>query len=139
VQTGFVAALIASLTLGLVECLRRFYPAPTTWRRLRRARGRLAMIRMRERFEQSATQRTPRVLAFVLLMLVIAWIGAASLLDKRWHEVVFDVVPYLIVGVAVLRLPPAMRAIAARMKDYEHEIGDHSIIEDDGNPNGLVI
>lgn len=97
------------------------------------------MMKMRERFEQGAGHRSARVLALILLVLVAAWIAAASLLDKRWHEVLFDVVPYVIVVAAVLRVPPAMRAIAERMKDYEHEIGDDLIVEDEDGPGGLVI
>jgi hypothetical protein len=79
---------------------------------------------MRERFEAGARRRSPRILALVLLFLVAVWIGSSSLLDKRWHEVVLDVFPYAIVGVALLRIPPAMRAIGERMRDYEREVGD---------------
>ena len=79
---------------------------------------------MRERFEDAAARRTPRLLAVVLIALVIAWAASASLLDKRWHEVLLDVVPYVIVGTALVRIPPALRAIAERMRRYEREIGD---------------
>jgi hypothetical protein len=139
VQTGFVAALVACLALGFVEGLGRFYPSRVTWRRLRRARGRLVMIKMRERFEASAARRSPRVLAILLLVLMAAWIAAASLLDKRWYEVLADVLPYVIVGAALLRVPPAMHAIAERMKDYEREVGDDTTPdEDDGLPGDLA-
>lgn len=137
-SSAFIAALVATLTLGFVECLGRFYPARATWRRLRRVNGRRAMIKMRERFEVSATRRTARVMAVVLLVLVAAWIAAASLLDKRWHEVLLDVVPYVIVGAALLRVSPAMKAIAERMKLYEHEAGDDSISDDDGWPGDIA-
>ena len=136
-QTGFIAALVATLTLGFVECLGRFYPSRTTWRRLRRVNGRIAMIKMRERFETSASRRTARVMAAILLVLLAAWVAAASLLDKRWHEVVLDVIPYVIVGAALLRLPPALRAIAERMRGYEREAGDDSI-GDDGWPDDVA-
>jgi hypothetical protein len=134
VETGFIAALAAALALGFVEGLGRFYPSRTTWRRLRRARGRLAMVKMRERFEASAARRSPRILALVLLVLMVAWIGASSLLDKRWHEVLTDVIPYVIVSFALFRIPPAMRAIGERMKEYEHEVGDDQISDDDSWP-----
>ena len=97
------------------------------------------MIKMRERFEASAARRSPRVLAILLLVLMAAWIAAASLLDKRWYEVLADVLPYVIVGAALLRVPPAMRAIAERMKDYEREVGDDTTPdEDDGLPGDLA-
>ena len=119
-----VAALLAVLVLGFVEGLGRFYPALKTWRRLRRARGRSATRAMRERFEAAARRRTPRVLSSVLLGLVIVWVAAASLLDKRWHEVVLDVLPYAIVGAALLRTPKAMSSISERMKEYERQAGE---------------
>ena len=137
-QSGFIAALLAVLTLGFVEGLGRFYPSRTTWRRLRRVNGRVAMIKMRERFEASASRRTARVMAIVLLALLAGWVAAASLLDKRWHEVVFDALPYVIVGAALLRVPPAMRAIAERMKTYEHEAGDDLPREDNGWPGDVA-
>jgi hypothetical protein len=137
--TASIAALLAALVLGFVEGLRRFYPARPAWRRMRRARGRRAMLRMRQRFEDGATQRAPRVLALLFLVLVGTWIGVASLLDKRWHEVLFDVLPYLIVIAAVLRVPAAMRGIAVRMKEYEQEVGDDQVIEDDDPPGAIRI
>ena len=138
-NTASIAALLAALALGFVEGLRRFYPARSTWRRLRRMRGRLAMIKMRERYEAAAAQRAPRVLALVLLVLIGVWIGVASLLDKRWHEVVFDVLPYVIVGAAMLRTPACLHDIAERMKKYEREIGDDKVIDDDVPPDFLAI
>ena len=134
-QSGFIAALVATLTLGFVECLGRFYPSRATWRRLRRVNGRLAMIKMRERFQASASKRTARVMAAVLLLLLAAWVAAASLLDKRWYEVVLDVTPYLIVVAALLRIPAAMSAVAERMRGYEREAGDDSAGEEDGWPD----
>lgn len=89
------------------------------------------MTKVRERFEASAARRSPRVMALILLLLMGAWIAASSLLDKRWYEVVTDVIPYVIVSAALLRLPPAMRAIGERMKEYEKEIGDDQVSEDD--------
>lgn len=122
--TGLIAALVAVLALGFVEGIRRFYPSRQTWRRLRRTRGRLAVRLMRERFEAAADQGSPRVLAEVLAGLVVIWIAVASLLDKRWYEVVTDVLPYVFVGIALFRLPGALRAVAERMKEYEREVGE---------------
>ena len=132
-ESGYVAALVAALTFGFVEGLARFYPARPAWNRLREARGRAAVRRMRERFEASAQRRTTHVLALLLLVLIAGWVGAASLLDKRWYEVVLDVVPGLIVVAAMLRMPSAFRQIAARMRRYERETEDGS---DDLPPDG---
>ena len=96
------------------------------------------MVRMRERFEASAARRSPRVLALALLVLMAAWIAASSLLDKRWHEVLTDVIPYVLVGIALLRVPPAMREIGERMKEYEREVGDDRLVEEDDWPDGDV-
>ena len=123
-RTGYVAALLAVLVLGFVEAMGRFYPAKKTWDRLRSAQGRAAVRAMRERFEAAAGRRTPRIFALAMLVLVIGWIAASSLLDKRWWEVVQDVVPYVIVGIAMLRVPPVLRSVAARMRSYEKDSGD---------------
>ncbi len=122
--TAYIAALLAALTLGFVEALGRFYPARKTWERLRSAQGRAAVRAMRERMEAASRRRTPRVIALLLFVLMAAWIAAASLLDKRWWEVVGDVVPYAIVGAAILRVSPVLRAIADRMRSYERDLGD---------------
>lgn len=122
--TGLIAALVAVLALGFVEGWRRFYPSRQTWRRLRRTKGRLAVRLMRERFEQGAERGAPRRLAEVLAALVIVWIAIASLLDKRWYEVITDLIPYVFVGIALFRVPGAMRAIGERMKEYEREVGE---------------
>jgi hypothetical protein len=124
VRSAYIAALVAALTLGFVEALGRFYPARRTWERLRRAQGRIAVRAMRERMEAAARRRTPTIFAALLFALVVAWIGASSLLDKRWWEVVSDVVPYAIVGVALLRVPPVLRSIASRMRSYEQDLGN---------------
>lgn len=95
------------------------------------------MRKLRERFEEMSQNKTPRRLAIVLLVLMVAWVASASLLDKRWHEVVFDVLPYVFVGVALLRTPAMMRNVAERMKDYEGRAGDDpesDVEEDDGGP-----
>lgn len=122
--TGLIAALAAALALAFVEGLQRFYPSRPTWKKLRRRRGRLATRLMRERIEVMAEEGMPRLLAEILACLVIVWIAAASLLDKRWTEVVADILPYVFVGVALFRLPRALRAVAERMKTYEREIGE---------------
>jgi hypothetical protein len=139
--TGGVAALIAALVLGFVEGMRRFYPAPQTWVRIRSRHGRRAARAMRERLEAAASSRTPRALAMVLLALVAVWIASASLLDKRWYEVVADVLPYAFVSIALLRVPPALRTIAQRMRDYERDVGEDPdrSFEDDEGPTELAL
>lgn len=138
-RSNFIAALGAALSLGFVEAFGHFYPAKATWMRLRRARGWLAMRRMRERFEAGAGRRTSRILAGVLVVLVATWIAVASWLDKRWWEVALDLVPYAIVGVALLRVGPAMNAVAKRMRDYEHEFGDDLEPDVDLPPDELAL
>jgi hypothetical protein len=122
--TALVASLIAVLVLGFVEGLRGLYPSRSTWQRLRRTKGRLAVRLMRERYEAAAERGRPRLVLELLACLVIIWIAVASLLDKRWYEVVSDILPYLIVGAALFRLPGALRAIGERMKTYERDAGE---------------
>jgi hypothetical protein len=122
--TATVAALIAVLALGFVEGMRRFYPARTTWARLRSRHGRRAVRAMRERLEAASTSRAPRLMAAALLVLVAAWIAAAPLLDKRWYEVALDSLPYAFVSLAFLRVPSTLRVIADRMRDYERDAGE---------------
>lgn len=141
--TGLIAALVAVLALGFVEGWRRFYPSRQTWKRLRRTKGRLAVRLMRERFEQGAEHGFHKVVAEVLAGLVIVWIAVASLLDKRWYEVLTDLIPYVLVGIAVFRVPGGMREIAERMKEYEREVGEDPD-EDwrdlgEGGPTALVL
>lgn len=141
--TGLIAALVAVLALGFVEGWRRFYPSRPTWKRLRRTKGRLAVRLMRERFEHGAERGSHRVVAEILAALVILWIAIASLLDKRWYEVVTDLLPYVFVGVAIFRVPGAMHEIAERMKEYEREVGEDPD-EDwrdngDGGPTALAL
>lgn len=137
--TALIASFAAVVAFGFLEGLGRFYPARKTWWRLRRTRGRSAVVLMRARCERAADPRLARRLASVLLALVVAWIGAASLLDKRWHEVVFDVAPYLIVCVALLRTPRAMRSIAERMKQYERDAGEDPDEADRGEDGPEVL
>lgn len=136
--SGILAAFIGILVLGFVEGLGHFYPARQTWRRLRRARGRLAVRLMRERFEKAALRRTPKVLALVLFSLSAIWIASASLLDKRWYEVVADVLPYVIVAIALIRTPGALGDIGERMREYEMEVGEDpdKDLLDPGNRDG---
>ena len=122
--TGLIATLVAVLVMAFVDALRRFYPSRQTWRRLRSTRGRLAVRLMRERFEAGAERGAPRLLAEVLGGLVVVWIAVASLLDKRWYEVVTDVLPYVFVGIALFRVPTALKAVAERMKEYERSVGE---------------
>jgi hypothetical protein len=124
VTSAIIASFAAVAALGFLEGVGRFYPARKTWWRLRRTRGRSAVVLMRARIERAADPRLARRLASLLVGLVLVWIALASLLDKRWHEVVFDVTPYVIVSIAVLRTPPVMRSVAARMKEYEKDAGE---------------
>lgn len=142
--SGVVASLIAVLALAFAEGMGRFYPARTTWWRLRRMHGRRAVRAMRERFEGFAESRLFRILAVTLLGFVIGWIASASLLDKRWHEVVLDVLPSAFVGVALLRVPAILRSMATRMRTYEREAGEDPDkelpgLEDDGGPTALAL
>jgi hypothetical protein len=139
--SGAIAALIAGLALAFVEGIRRFYPARQTWMRIRSRHGRRAARAMRERLEAAAARRTPRILALLLLALVGTWIASASLLDKRWYEVVADVFPYAFVSIALLRVPPALRAVANRMRNYEKDHGEDPDrpFEDDEGPTALAL
>ena len=96
---------------------------------------------MRERFEAASARKTGRKLAFVLLCLLVAWVASASLLDKRWYEVVADAFPSLIVLWALVRVPAALGAIAERMKDYERETGEDpdQPLDDLGDEDGDVL
>lgn len=122
--SAIIASFAALAALGFLEGLGRFYPARKTWWRLRRTKGRSAVVLMRARIERAADPAMARRLAALLFALVIVWIATASLLDKRWHEVVFDVTPYVIVTAALLRAPYVMRAVAERMKEYERDAGE---------------
>ena len=141
--TGIVAAFVAVLALSFVELIARFYPARRTWWRLRRTRGRLAVRLMRERFEDAATHRAPRLLAEILFGLVIVWIAVSPLLDKRWYEVATDAAPYAFVAVALLRTPYAMRHVAERMKVYERDAGEDPDADiwdaGDGGPTAIAL
>jgi hypothetical protein len=134
--SGFVAAAIAIMVVGFVEIFARTYPSKEAWMRLRRKHGRRAIRAMRVRFEAAAAQKTTRLLAGLLLALVLAWIGSAPLLDKRWYEVVLDVTPYVLVSLALLRVPGAMRRVAARIKEYEKDAGEDLDIEGDEGDGG---
>jgi hypothetical protein len=140
--SGVIASLAATLVLGFVEGMARFYPARRTWLRMRRINGRRAMRRFRERIESAAESRASRLLAGVLLALVVGWIAAARLLDKRWYEVLLDVLPYALVSAALLRMRPAMRRVAERMRDYEEDHGDRpdeDMDEGQGGPAELAL
>ena len=137
--TAGIAALVATLALGFVEGMGRFYPARRTWWRLRRTRGRRAVRAMRERFEAAGGRRPPRLLTTLLLGLTIVWVAAASLLDKRWHEVVFDVLPSLIVLAALVRTPPNLAAVAERMREFEREAGEDPDAEEGDGPTAVAL
>jgi hypothetical protein len=141
--TGIVASFIAALALAFAEGLGRFYPARKTWVRLRSLHGRRAVRAMRLRLEATARHRLPRLLALALLALMIAWVASASLLDKRWYEVVMDVLPYCFVCLIMLRTPVVVSRIAERMKDYERSAGedpDVPFIDQEGDgPTALAL
>ncbi|HEX2294827.1 MAG TPA: hypothetical protein VHN37_05910 [Actinomycetota bacterium] len=135
--SAIIASFAAVAALGFLEGLGRFYPARKTWWRLRRTRGRSAVVLMRARCERAADPALARRLASLMVALVIVWIGVASLLDKRWHEVLWDVTPYLIVSVALLRTPRILRSVADRMKEYEKDAGEDPDVPGAGrNGNG---
>ena len=122
--SGMVATLVAVLALAFVEGIGAFYPARPVWNRLRSRHGRRAVRAMRERFEAAAARRTPYLLALLLGALVAAWVAASGALDKRWYEVLADAGPHVVVAIALLRLPGALRRAAARMRDYERDAGE---------------
>jgi hypothetical protein len=135
--TGAIAIMLGALTLAVVEGMGKFYPARTTWTRIRSRHGRRAARAMRVRLEATADRGTPRPLVVLLLVVAIAWVASASLLDKRWWEVVLDVLPYVFVGVAFLRVPPVLRKVADRMKGYERDAGEDPDRDlDDGDESG---
>ena len=98
---------------------------------------------MRLRLEATERHRLPRLLAIALLVLVIGWVASASLLDKRWYEVVMDVLPYCFVCVIMLRTPVIVGRIAERMRDYERSAGedpDVPYIDQEGDgPTALAL
>jgi hypothetical protein len=137
--TGLVAILAAAIVAGFVEGLGRFYPSKAAWLRIRSRHGRRAARAMRERFDAAAERETPRWLTITLAAVVGGWIASASLLDKRWWEVVLDVLPYVLVGVAFLRLSPVLRKVADRMKKYERDLGEDPDTDYDEGDGGAAV
>jgi hypothetical protein len=138
--TTGLAALLAVLALGFVEGFGRFYPSKRTWLGLRSRHGRRAVRAMRERFESAAQAKAGRRAGTLLLGLAIVWVAVAPLLDKRWYEVVLEVLPYVFVFIAMMRMPAVMRKVAARMKEYERGIGEDPDTElDDGGATALAL
>ncbi|HVL64797.1 MAG TPA: hypothetical protein VM573_06465 [Actinomycetota bacterium] len=140
--SAIVATLISVLALGLVEGMRRFYPARRTWLRLRSMHGRRAVRAMRERFEAAAERRTPRLLAAALMVLVVVWVVIASpALDKYWYETALDALPYAFVAVALLRVPAMLRGVAERMRGFEREMGEDPDREEppDESPGAVAL
>lgn len=118
------AIFLAALAWAFVEVFGRVYPSRETWARLRREHGRSSVTTMREGIERAAAGRAVHYALTFMTALAVAWIASASLLDKRWWEVLLDVLPYALVGCALLRAPAALRSIARRMRDYEHMSGE---------------
>jgi hypothetical protein len=138
--TSFIAATMALAALGFLELFGRIYPARELWWRLRRARGREPLRKLRERYESAAARRTPLILAVVMLALIGGWAATSSLLDKRWYEVVADSLPAAIVMIALLRTRSVLRRVAERMKTYEREAGDEPDAPlEEGGPSALVL
>lgn len=98
---------------------------------------------MRERFAEAGTARVGRTLTIAIFALIAVWVGLAGVLDKRWYEVVADAAPSLIVALALLRVPAALRAVAERMVAHERDAGeDPDWPLDDGDtagPEGLAV
>ncbi|HYP23734.1 MAG TPA: hypothetical protein VEV43_09185, partial [Actinomycetota bacterium] len=61
--TAIIASFAAVVALGFLEGVGRFYPARKTWWRLRRTRGRSAVVLMRARCERAADPGLARRLA----------------------------------------------------------------------------
>jgi hypothetical protein len=137
--TGAVAVVASLLCLGFVEALGGFYPSRRTWWGLRRSRGRHGVRKIRERFEEVAALRGPRMLATLILCLLIIWVASASLLDKRWYEVAVDAGPSIIVMLAFRRIPTALTSVAERMKKLEREAGDDPDAPIEGDGGAIAI
>lgn len=140
--SAIVAALLAFLSFAFVEGMARVYPPRSTWIRLRSKHGRRAVWAMRRRFEAAVELGFSRRLLTILIALMIIWVAVASLLDKRWQEVVMDLVPYFVIGLALARVPFALRQVVARMKRYEEEAGDDPDRETepgDGGPAAIAL
>lgn len=137
--SAIIAMGVAFLVWAFVEGLGSFYPSKAAWLRIRSRHGRRVARAMRERFEAGASRGTPRWLIITLCVLVAAWIASASLLDKRWWEVVLDVAPYALVGAAFVRLPPAMQRIADRMRAYEKDLGEDPDSDYDEGDGGVAV
>lgn len=140
-DTGIIAIGTAFLAWAFVEGIGSFYPSKAAWLRIRSRHGRRVTRAMRERFELGAERGTPRWLTILLVGLVIGWIASASLLDKRWWEVVLDVLPYALVGAAFLRIPTIMRKVADRMKAFERDLGEDpdSDLNGDGGATAIAL
>ena len=140
-DTGIIAIGTAFLAWAFVEGIGSFYPSKAAWLRIRSRHGRRVARAMRERFETGAERGTPRWLTIVLAGLVGGWIASASLLDKRWWEVVLDVLPYALVGAAFLRIPTIMRKVADRMKAFERDLGEDpdSDLNGDGGATAIAL
>ena len=139
-DSAIIAAGSAFLAWAFIEGLGSFYPSKATWLRIRSRHGRRAARAMRMRFEAGADRGTPGWLTTVLIVLVGGWIASASLLDKRWWEVVLDVLPYALVGAAFLRVPTIMSKVAERMRKYEKDVGEDPDKDyEDGDGGAAVI
>lgn len=98
---------------------------------------------MRERIATVGKSRVPRFVAILLLGLVLGWISSKSLLDRSWIEVGTDVLPYVFICIAMLRIPSIVTRIVERMMNYERSVGedpDVPLIDQDGDgPSALAL
>ena len=138
-DSAIAAIGTALMAWGFVEGFGRFYPSKAAWMRIRSRHGRRAARAMRRRFEAGAQRGTPGWLIVALFALVGGWIASAGLLDKFWWEVALDVLPYVLVGVAFLRLPSMMGKIAERMRSYEKDLGEDPDSDYDEGDGGVAV
>lgn len=137
--SAIIAIGTAFIAWGFVEGLGSHYPSKTAWLRIRSRHGRRAARAMRKRFEAGADRGTPKWLTIALSVLVAGWVASAGLLDKHWWEVVLDVLPYALVGIAFLRLPKMMGKIAERMRGYEKDLGEDPDKDYDDGEGGVAV
>ncbi len=122
--SGIGAACAAALAWAFVELSARHYPSRETWARLRRERGRIAVVTLRARLEELAALRALRVVLAAVVVAGVAWAAASRTLHLAWWAVASDLAPYALAAGLVARLPYCLRAIAGRMRTYEDASGE---------------